>query len=256
VVGETVSQRRANAFPLVRLERVSRTFDDGAVVALRDVDLAIHAGDCVGVLGPSGSGKSSLIHLMGGCDMPTAGRIYWRGAVMTSIAAWSRVRGLEIGVVFQDYLLLPTLTALENVEMALMRRGLSASARRRRAAELLEQTGLKSRMGHLPFALSGGERQRVAIARSIANRPALLLADEPTGNLDSANARAIADLLFEIQSAEGAALVLVTHDGALAARCSRTVRIKDGAIVSDSAVDAIPVLASAARLGEEQGARP
>ncbi len=253
---ETVFRRPANAVPLVRLERVSRTFDDGAVVALREVDLAIHPGDCVGVLGPSGSGKSSLIHIMGGCDMPTAGRVYWRGNAMAGIAAWSRVRGLEIGVVFQDYLLLPTLTAIENVEMALIGRGLSASARRRRSGELLEQAGLKSRMDHLPYALSGGERQRVAIARSIANHPALLLADEPTGNLDSANARAIADLLFEILGAEDAALVLVTHDVALAARCSRAVRIKDGAIVGDSAADAAPALASADRLGDHGGARP
>lgn len=257
VTNETASQQPHGGAPLVRLEKVSRMFDDGAVVALRDVDLAIQPGECVGVLGPSGSGKSSLIQIMGGCDVPTAGRVYWRGNAMTSLSSWSRVRGIEIGVVFQDYLLLPTLTAIENVEMALIGRGLSASLRRRRSAELLEQAGLEARMNHLPYALSGGERQRVAIARSIANRPVLLLADEPTGNLDSANARAVADLLFKIQSAEGAALVLVTHDGALAARCSRTVRIMDGAIVDDSGVDpgARPC-ASTDRLRQEAGARP
>ena len=232
--GQATERGEPTATPLLRLERVERGFDQGAVVALRGVDLKIWSGECVSVMGPSGSGKSSLVQIMAGCDAPTAGRVWWRGAAMTKLADWRAVRGVEIGVVFQDYLLLPTLTASENVEMALIGRGLPAGRRRRRAGELLERVGLEARLDHLPHALSGGERQRVAIARAIANAPMLLLADEPTGNLDSASAALVTDLLFELRRVEGAALVLVTHECTLAARCPRQIRIADGAIVGDA----------------------
>ncbi len=218
---------------LVALERVGRVFDDGAIVALASLDLAIPAGDCVAILGPSGSGKSSVVNLISGIDRPTAGRVLWRGKPVKSRRAWARLRRSEIGIVFQEFHLLPTLTAAENVEMALIARGVPASERQTRAREALELVGLGHRLTHLPHALSGGERQRVAIARSIVNGPTLLLADEPTGNLDSANAALVADLLFKLQADTGMTLVLVTHDESLAGRCKRCVHIRDGVIVED-----------------------
>lgn len=218
---------------LLRVENVRREFDGGRVQPLRGVNLTVCENDCLAILGPSGSGKTSLIHIMGGCDMPTCGRVLWRGKAVESQDDWRRLRATEIGIVFQEFLLLPALTAIENVEMALLANGLAAAARRKKSAELLERVGLKHRLHHLPNALSGGERQRVAIARSIANGPALLLADEPTGNLDSANAEMIAALLLDIQRTYGTALVMVTHDTALAARCTRQVTIRDGLIIDD-----------------------
>jgi putative ABC transport system ATP-binding protein len=220
--------------PLVRLEHISRAFDDGAIAALSDVTLSIAARDRMAVVGKSGSGKSSLINLLCGCDEPTTGKVYWREAPVRDQRAWGRLRATEIGIVFQEFHLLPTLTATENVEMALLGTGASSRERKRRAAALLATVGLGARAHHLPAALSGGERQRVAIARSIANKPSLLLADEPTGSLDTASATAIMDLLLEIQRTQGAALVLVTHDESLAARCRRRVTIRDGRVVGDS----------------------
>ena len=218
---------------LIALAGAGRAFDDGAIVALKSVDLAIAAGDCVAILGPSGSGKSSIVNLMSGIDRPTEGRILWNGAPVESRRTWARLRREEIGIVFQEFHLLPTLTARENVEMALMGRGIPAAEQHTRAATALERVGLAHRTTHLPHALSGGERQRVAIARAIVNAPRLLLADEPTGNLDSANAQVVADLLFTLQRETGMTLVLVTHDDQLASRCRRCVRIRDGAVVDD-----------------------
>jgi predicted ABC-type transport system involved in lysophospholipase L1 biosynthesis ATPase subunit len=218
--------------PVIRLENVGRTFDDGAVVALCDVSLSMYANDCVAILGKSGSGKSTLIHILSGCDEATTGRVYWREEPVRDQRMWRMLRASQIGIVFQEFHLLPTLTAVENVELALTD-GRSSRERQRRAAELLVRVGLEARMRHFPAALSGGERQRVAIARSIANTPSLLLADEPTGNLDTANAASIMDLLLEIQQTHGTALVLVTHDESLAMRCRRRVTIKDGRIVDD-----------------------
>jgi putative ABC transport system ATP-binding protein len=220
--------------PLLMLKGVSRAFDDGTIVALRSVDLAIRTGDCVAIVGPSGSGKSSIVNLMSGIDSPTSGHIQWNGKPVRSRRAWARLRRNGIGIVFQEFNLLPTLTASENVEMALIGRGVAADERRARAQGALERVGLGHRVGHLPHALSGGERQRVAIARSIVNAPRLLLADEPTGNLDSANTEVVAELLFNLQRDTGMTLVLVTHDEHLAARCTRCVRIRDGKIVEDS----------------------
>jgi ABC-type lipoprotein export system ATPase subunit len=219
--------------PLLRVENVSRVYPDGDVVALRDVNLSIGPGECIAILGKSGTGKSSLIHILGGCDDPTSGVVYWRGTPIRSQEKWRQLRASSIGIIFQEFLLLPALTAIENVEMALFGKGLSAHQRRTRSAELLERVGLSARQNHLPSALSGGERQRVAIARSIANEPDLLLADEPTGNLDSANSASIVDLLLEIQRTHGTALVIVTHDESIAAQCPRRILIKDGAIVQD-----------------------
>ena len=219
--------------PLVTLERVSRAFDDGAIVALKSIDLTIPAGDCVAILGPSGSGKSSIVNLLSGIDRPTSGRILWNGTPVESRRAWSRLRRDGIGIVFQEFNLIPTLSAAENVEMALMGRGVATGEQRARAQAALGRVGLAHRTRHLPHALSGGERQRVAIARAIVNAPSVLLADEPTGNLDSANAAAVADLLFDLQRDTGMTLVLVTHDESLAARCRRCVRVRDGEIAED-----------------------
>ena len=224
-----------SAAPLIELQGIGRAFDDGAIVALKAVDLAIPAGDCVALLGPSGSGKSSIVNLLSGIDRPTSGRILWNGKPVASRRDWARLRGADIGIVFQEFNLLPTLTACENVEMALFGRGAGAAERRTRAQAALERVGLSHRLGHLPHAMSGGERQRVAIARSIVNAPRLLLADEPTGNLDSVNAEIVADLLLGLQRDTGTTLVLVTHDERLASRCKRIVRMRDGAIVADSA---------------------
>ncbi|MEZ5787729.1 MAG: ABC transporter ATP-binding protein [Xanthobacteraceae bacterium] len=221
---------------LISLGGVTRLFDSGAIVALEELDLSIEKGDRIAIVGASGSGKSTLVNLLSGIDVPTRGCIRWKGQPVTSRKQWAALRGTEIGIVFQDFNLLPTLTAGENVELAMFGHGLSAATRRARATEALERVGLAARVKHLPHALSGGERQRVAIARSIVNEPSLLLADEPTGNLDSANAARIVDLIFDLQRTSGATLVFVTHDDALARRCRRQVRIKDGRIVEDQEV--------------------
>jgi predicted ABC-type transport system involved in lysophospholipase L1 biosynthesis ATPase subunit len=221
---------------LIRLEAVGRVFDSGAVVALRNIDLGIARGESVAILGASGSGKSSIVNMLSGIDRPTTGRVYWKDRPVTSRKDWSALRANSIGIVFQEFHLLPTLTALENVELALFGQGISAHQRRVRAAKSLDRVGLAARQHHLPHALSGGERQRVAVARSLVNEPELILADEPTGNLDSANAAMVVDLLFDLHQGSAAALVLVTHDEAMARRCSRCIRIKDGAIVEDRAL--------------------
>jgi putative ABC transport system ATP-binding protein len=223
------------AAQLITLDNVSRIFDDGSVVALDGIDMSIARGEFVSIVGRSGSGKSSLIHIMAGFDRPTGGRVLWQGNEVSDRRAWTQLRRSQIGIVFQEFLLLPTLSAVENVEIAMSGTGLSAPTRKKRAAELLEQVGLGARLGHLPFQLSGGERQRVAIARSLANRPQLLLSDEPTGNLDSANAADVMELLLALRAQAGMTLVLVTHDEALAARADRRVHIKDGKIANSVA---------------------
>lgn len=215
---------------LIALRDVSKTFDDGSVHALRGVDLSVSAGEFVAVTGPSGSGKSSLVHIMAGFDAPSGGSVSWKGRPMRDQRGWTALRRSGIGIVFQEFLLLATLSARENVELAMSGSGLGGAAQRRRAGELLEQVGLAARMDNQPFALSGGERQRVAIARGIANRPELLLCDEPTGNLDSANAAAVMELLLGLRRETGMAMVLVTHDPQLAALGERQVRMRDGRV--------------------------
>jgi putative ABC transport system ATP-binding protein len=217
--------------PHLEVIDLHKTF--GGHAAVDGVSFNLAEGEVLAPLGPSGSGKSSLLNMLSGIDMPTDGQVYWNDLPVRSRREWAVLRGSEIGIVFQDFNLLPTLTALENVEIALMGRGIPAGLRRSRVVKSLERVGLMGRLDHLPNALSGGERQRVAIARSMVNEPSLLLADEPTGNLDSANARLIIDLLLGLQEDTATTLVLITHDEDIAARCNRCVRMKDGRIVED-----------------------
>jgi predicted ABC-type transport system involved in lysophospholipase L1 biosynthesis ATPase subunit len=219
---------------LIKIEHVGREFDGGRIVALHDVNLAIEKQESVAVVGSSGSGKTTLIMLMCGIMAPSRGLIRWNGKPVTTAKAWTALRRSEIGIVFQDFNLFPTLSAVENVEVAEFGTGISSRERKRRAEAALEAVGLTARATHLPHELSGGERQRVAIARSIVNRPALILADEPTGNLDSANGKAIIDLLFDLHRNRGVTLVLVTHDARLAGYCSRQVRIQDGSVTEQT----------------------
>jgi putative ABC transport system ATP-binding protein len=221
--------------PLIMLENVEQVFDEGRVVALCQVSLAIGHGESVAVTGPSGSGKSSLILLMCGIRTPSRGTVRWNGDAMGPPSAWTRLRRSEIGIVFQDFNLFPTLSAAENIEMPLFGCGLSGAERQRRVNVALEAVELHARARHLPHQLSGGERQRVAIARSIINDPSLILADEPTGNLDSDNAAAIMDLLFGLHQRRATTLVFVTHDPQHAARCARRIAIKDGRITAPAA---------------------
>jgi predicted ABC-type transport system involved in lysophospholipase L1 biosynthesis ATPase subunit len=228
---KSASDQSSDSAPLIALRAVSRLYDSGAIAALTHVDLEITAGDRVAIVGASGSGKSSLVNLLCGIDYPSAGTVLWEGKAVRKQADWARLRRTHIGIVFQEFNLIPTLTALENVELALFGHGMSTVRRQTRAAILLERVGLEARMHNLATTLSGGERQRVAIARTVANEPLLLLADEPTGSLDSVNALLGADLLFRLHEDVNMSIVLVTHDEELAARCRRRIRIKDGRIV-------------------------
>jgi putative ABC transport system ATP-binding protein len=202
----------------------------GPVNILRGVDLDLAAGEAVGVVGPSGSGKTSLLMLLAGLERATSGSITLAGADVTHLNedALARLRRDQIGIVFQAFYLIPTMTALENVAVPLELAG--ARDAMARAAASLQAVGLGHRLTHLPGQLSGGEQQRVALARAFAARPRLLLADEPTGNLDRATGETVMNLLFSLREREGATLMLITHDPALAARCDRIVRIADGRI--------------------------
>jgi putative ABC transport system ATP-binding protein len=225
-----MSELPLGAKPLIVLDHVSHSFDEGRIVALRDVSLTIAQGESVAIVGASGSGKTTLILVMCGIRIPTTGALHWKGEPVTTLRQWTRLRRSEIGIVFQDFNLFPTLTASENVEVAMFGSGVGSSERRRRAEKALDTVGLSDRTTHLPQELSGGERQRVAIARSIINNPKLILADEPTGNLDSVNAEAILDLLFDLQRARGATLVMVSHAQDQVERCARQINMKDGQV--------------------------
>ncbi len=204
------------------------------VHALRGVSLTIAAGEYVAIAGPSGSGKSTLLHILGGIDAPTAGHVSIEGRRLDLLSDrdLTRLRLTRLGFVFQRFHLLPVLTALENVELPMAEAGVSRPERRARARELLEYVGLGTRGGHRATQLSGGEMQRVAVARALANRPALVLADEPTGELDRETGQEILELFRRINQ-DGATLAVVTHDERLAAEASRVIHMQDGRIVSD-----------------------
>jgi len=204
----------------------------GSLTILDDVTFTIARGDAVAVVGASGSGKSTLLALMAGLDTPSAGEVLVDGEAMSTLDedGRARMRGQKIGFVFQNFQLLPSLTAWENVMLPLELRGDADAASPARA--ILEQVGLGARLQHYPKQLSGGEQQRVALARAFVTRPSLLFADEPTGNLDTRTGQAIIDLLFDLNSAAGTTLVLVTHDEHLAVRCGRTLRLDGGRLVA------------------------
>jgi putative ABC transport system ATP-binding protein len=219
----------------VEAEAVTRTYAMGAttVAALRGVSLRIDRGDYLAVVGPSGSGKSTLMHLLGGLDRPTSGRLLIGGQDVTSLGPnqLARLRNRMIGFVFQSFHLLPRTTAVDNVALPLVYRGVSGRARRQRAAAMLGEVGLSHRLDHRPNQLSGGEQQRVAIARALVTGPSVLLADEPTGNLDTATGQAVLGLLERLNRSSGVAVVLVTHDREVAARAGRQVLMRDGRVV-------------------------
>jgi putative ABC transport system ATP-binding protein len=222
--------------PIVEARSVTRTFPmpAGPVVAVDGLSLSIGPGEYVTVCGPSGCGKSTLLHILGIVDTPTSGSLLLEGrdAGALSDAERSALRLTRIGFVFQRFFLLPMLTAAENVELPQAEAGIARASRRERTADLLEYVGLAHRAHHRPSQLSGGEAQRVAVARALANRPRLLLADEPTGELDQRTGAQIVDL-FDRVHADGTTVVLVTHDAAIAVRTPRTVRMRDGRIESD-----------------------
>ncbi len=219
--------------PLISLENITKTYRTGTVCvnALDRVTLEVERGEWLAIIGQSGSGKSTLMNIMGCLDSPTSGRYDFDGRDVSHLSAreLSEVRGQRIGFVFQKFHLLPELTALENVELPLGYRGLSPQTRRRLATESLARVGLQERMHHRPNELSGGQQQRVAIARAIAAHPPLILADEPTGNLDSESGRVVMQLLRDLHK-DGHTVVLITHDPSVAAAAQRTVAMKDGRI--------------------------
>ncbi len=225
----------SNPSTMIQVSALTKTITNGprSVEILRGIDLEVPRGQFVAIMGPSGSGKSTLLGLLAGLDTPTSGRITLDGEEITGLSedALARVRGRKLGFVFQSYQLIPTLTALENIllphELAGGSNGIS------RALELLENVGLTERRDHYPIQLSGGEQQRVALARAFMMRPPILMADEPTGNLDSANGQHVLELLLALNQREGATLVLVTHDAALAAHADRIVQLRDGRVVGD-----------------------
>jgi len=226
------------AAPFIRLDAITRDYQTGrgVLTALHPTDLVITAGQTVAIVGPSGSGKSTILNVIAGIDRPSGGRVIIGGTELTALSeeGLTRWRGEQVGIVFQFFQLMPTLSALENVILAseFRARPLGAGPHRRRALELLDLVGLADLADHLPSELSGGEQQRVALARALVNDPPLLLADEPTGNLDSATGERIMGLLAAFAT-EGRTLVFVTHDPVLAARADRTIRVRDGTIVSD-----------------------
>jgi ABC-type lipoprotein export system ATPase subunit len=219
--------------PIVILEHVSRNFKVESILAVDRVSLAVAKGEFLAILGPSGSGKSTLLHLIGGIDFPDSGRVVIDGLEPSSARQWARVRAEKIGFVFQAFHLLPTLTAVENVEIPMFGMLKTHQQRRKRADELLEMVGLTHRASHRPGELSGGERQRVAIARSLANSPALLLADEPTGNLDTKTSAEIIEIFEFVHSQQRATLILVTHEPEIIHHATRILRFRDGRIAGD-----------------------
>ena len=222
---------------VVQTRDLVRLYGNGNEVrALDGVNLCIQPGEFVAIVGPSGSGKSTLLNMLGALDRPTGGEVFINGVSLDSIKDLDGFRSRTVGFVFQTHNLIPTLTALENVEVPMHETQPDRAARRQRGVELLQLVGLEQRMGFLPNQLSGGERQRVAFARALANRPAIVLADEPTGNLDSRNTQEILALMADLNQKQGTTLIVVTHNHEVARETRRVITLRDGKIQSDVAV--------------------
>ncbi len=214
--------------PLIEARGLQKWYDGDRVHALRGLDLTVERGEVLAIMGPSGSGKSTLLQLIGALDEPSAGELLFDGKAVRGDRQLANFRSQHIGFVFQSFFLIPTLTALQNVQVPMLGQVRSARERSKRAAELLESVGLGKRLHHHPTEMSGGERQRVAVARSLANSPELLLADEPTGNLDSKNAERILKVLLDVHERFHTTLIIVTHDASVASRADRVVHMLDG----------------------------
>ena len=231
-------QTSTNHLPAVQVSELEKTYPSGEseLTVLQGVEFSLERGQSLAIVGPSGSGKTTLLGLCAGLDVPTAGSIQLLGTQLEALSEDGRAsfRGENVGFVFQNFQLIPTLTALENVAVPLELRGITASDERARA--LLDKVGLAERLDHYPIQLSGGEQQRVALARAFINQPAILFADEPTGNLDGSNGSHIIDLLFELNAQQQTTLVLVTHDLGLAAMCDQQLSLKNGRIVANVSV--------------------
>jgi putative ABC transport system ATP-binding protein len=225
--------------PAIRVRNARKSFDDGRIVALNGMDLDVAEGEFVAIVGPSGCGKSTLLHLVAALDVPDEGSIQVAGHTLASGHDLSHYRSRHVGMVFQLHNLLPSLSAEENVQVPMMELGLSRRERRQKARDLLASVGLSGRERNRPPELSGGERQRVALARALANDPPILLADEPTGSLDSDAGARVLSLLEELRRSRGLTILLVTHDESIAARADRIVEMLDGRL----ARDAVPAVA-------------
>jgi len=216
--------------PQLEVRNLCKSYDEGRIEALRGVDLSIAAGEYVAISGASGSGKSTLLQLLGWLDTPTSGEVLFENAALGTAIDLDTYRALRVGFIFQAFYLLPTLCALENVQVPMLAVGENGKGRAERAEALLVEMGLEHRLKQYPNELSAGERQRVAIARALANDPSILLADEPTGNLDSVNSARIMEMLTGIQKKRGMTLIVVTHENEIANAAPRHIRIRDGRI--------------------------
>ena len=232
--GELSPDRPAEVIRIRNLRKVYK-MGDIEVEALRGIDVNIGRSEFVAVMGASGSGKSTFMNILGCLDRPTAGAYFLEGQDVSKLSSddWARIRNLKIGFVFQGFNLLSRTSAVENVELPMMYNGMQSKERRRRALEVLALVGLEDRMHHLPNQLSGGQQQRVAVARALVNRPALILADEPTGNLDTKTSAEIMELFQNLNAKEGITVVLVTHESEIAAYAERRIHFRDGLITSD-----------------------
>jgi putative ABC transport system ATP-binding protein len=220
--------------PVLRTEHVSKLYTDGQVRALDDVSLEIYRGEYVSIMGHSGSGKSTLLNMLGMLDRPSSGEVFLDGQPVSQVRNLDNLRARKIGFVFQSFYLLPVLSAMENVQVPMFEVNLPVAERPKKACELLDLVKLGHRVNHLPLQLSVGERQRVAIARALANDPLLLLADEPTGNLDSKSADTVFDLFAQLHRERGMTIVLITHSEDLGVRADRILRMEDGRLLSDT----------------------